>query len=521
MNMTLEQSRYMYPLIPTTEDEEVGRLPKNFSIISCSGLYHKEHGISQAWTAGYSGKRINIGIIDAGFHGKHTDSLPINISFALDFKSKVGEIHQTNTEANNMNEASDKSCDLCDIGIAYDAHYVDIEIGSFIGITRAHATDADSFAKALVYKQFQVDIYACEWKFDFELRETDIAIQSSIQSGVKVGRGGLGSIYVLPAGYAGDGFVNDTFVISVGSVCCNQTHYGDLIINSATLVSAIYIENHKSRRRSNSCFGHYTAPGMVAGMIALTLEANRDLTIRDIKQILIKSSGHLGLDFSNEFSPNGAGHYFHPALGFGYPNVTQMIKYAKSWKRLPMQYTYRYKMDNKNETSVLSCTVSGEKYVHKIEEVVVQIKRITFRKRFILLLISPNGTLSILYESPEIPTDHWSSKPVNRWFMSTHFWGEDSSGIWKLHCLGCTFMSAVLVIQGLGQSEKDISTHKTSHPEYVSLNIVFTFIQSVIMIIMIIIILRRRIRACCYNLTKHYNSTTNIELRDAVLLEQK
>ncbi|XP_052817373.1 neuroendocrine convertase 2-like [Mya arenaria] len=488
----IEQSRYMFPLVPIkANDEDDGNAHHNYLIEDCHFLYHETHGISQAWSSGYSGKGVVIGMINVGFPVLLPDSLPINISLSHDFGGYAGGSHIAKMLSNETSIAKIpiETCNFCDVGVAYNAEFVDLEIGAMFNKTHSSVSDDDMFARALVYKQLQIDIYACEWKFSFHLNPIDIAIQSSILSGVKKGRGGLGSIYVLPSGHAGDGFFNDTFVISVGSVVSNQTHHSDLIINSATLVSAIITDGYKARKGSSLCFGPNMATGMIAGMIALIIQANHILSIRDIKQILIQSSTHLGLDFSNEFRPNGAGNYFHPSLGFGYPNASQMIEFAKSWKRLPMQYNYRYKMDNKHEASFHSFMVSGKKYVHKIEEVVVQIKRITFWKRFTLFLISPNGTLSFLYESPIIPTDHWSRTPVSRWFMSTHFWGENSHGIWKLHCLGCSFMSAVLVIQGLEQSDKDISSRETSSPKNDSISFVVILIPSVIIYISIIIVL--------------------------------
>ncbi|XP_052817534.1 furin-1-like isoform X2 [Mya arenaria] len=343
----IEQSRYMFPLIPIEANEEEDKLHRNYLMEDCQFLYHETHGISQAWSSGYSGKDVVIGMIDIGFPGIHPDSIYINISLSHDFGEYVGGRHITSMLSNDINKISDETCSFCDVGVAYKADFVDLEIGSMFNITYASATDDDTFARALVYKQSYIDIYVCEWKFNFHLNAIDIAIQSSIQSGVKKGRGGLGSIYVLPSGHAGDGFFNDTFVISVGSVVFNQIHHSDLIINSATLVSAVITESNKARKEGSSCFGPYMATGMIAGMIALTLQENHILSIRDIKQILIQSSTHLGLDFSNEFMPNGAGRFFHPSLGFGYPNASQMIEFAKSWIRLPMQYTYRYKMDNK------------------------------------------------------------------------------------------------------------------------------------------------------------------------------
>ncbi|WAR20831.1 hypothetical protein MAR_014805 [Mya arenaria] len=44
-------------------------------------------------------------------------------------------------------------------------------------------------------------------------------------------------------------------------------------------------------------------------MIALLLEANPRLSVRDVKHILIDSSSHLWLEASPEFVPNTAGKY--------------------------------------------------------------------------------------------------------------------------------------------------------------------------------------------------------------------
>ncbi|XP_052817597.1 endoprotease bli-like [Mya arenaria] len=432
----------MFPAVPQKKHAD-GNHRHSSEMLKCSSFYHKYMRVSEAWQNGYSGRNIRIGMIDVGFIHSPSVRQHVHVSMSHDFHPNRSKRRGIPTE-----HISQEFCLFCDVGVAFNAQYADLHIGDVGTSDHAAFTDVETFAKALVYKQHLIDIYVCEWTFNFELDEFDFAIQSAIKSGVKEGRRGLGSVYVLPAGYPGDGFLHDTYVISVGSIDDFTKDFNATAINSATLVS-VFVGDRGSEP---PCFGPLSAPGIVAGMIAFMLEAKPQLSLRDVKHILIESSTHRGLVSAHKFEQNGAGKSFHPVFGFGYPNAVKMVELAKSWKELPTQYMLQYitstrESNSRGETLEFAVNCNRKLCIKEIEQVVVQVRNVTSNRGALIRLKSPMGTVSTMYVSTAIPSER-QFVLTKRDFLSSHFWGECSVGKWLLYCEECWLLSAKLVIHG-------------------------------------------------------------------------
>jgi len=72
----------------------------------------------------------------------------------------------------------------------------------------------------------------------------------------------------------------------------------------------------------------------IAGVAALILSANTNLSYRDVQQILIHSARHY--DFADpDLRTNGAGFLFSHNAGFGVPDAGFAVQLAKSWSNRP------------------------------------------------------------------------------------------------------------------------------------------------------------------------------------------
>ena len=77
----------------------------------------------------------------------------------------------------------------------------------------------------------------------------------------------------------------------------------------------------------------FAAP-QIAGLCALLLGANTNLTIRDAQQILVLSSRHF--DFADrDLATNGAGLAVSHNLGFGVPDAGLAVRLAQAWSNRP------------------------------------------------------------------------------------------------------------------------------------------------------------------------------------------
>ena len=89
---------------------------------------------------------------------------------------------------------------------------------------------------------------------------------------------------------------------------------------------------------STSPQGTSFAAPQIAGLCALLLGANTNLTIRDVQQILVLSSRHF--DFADrDLATNGAGLAVSHNLGFGVPDAGLAVRLAQVWSNRPSATT--------------------------------------------------------------------------------------------------------------------------------------------------------------------------------------
>ena len=92
-------------------------------------------------------------------------------------------------------------------------------------------------------------------------------------------------------------------------------------------------------------YGTSAAAPQIAGIVALLLSANANLTYRDVQQILILSARHF--DFADPvLTTNGAGFLVSDNDGFGVPDAGQAVTLARSWPNRPPVTTVTFTATN-------------------------------------------------------------------------------------------------------------------------------------------------------------------------------
>ncbi|XP_056002596.1 furin-like protease kpc-1 isoform X2 [Ostrea edulis] len=414
-----------------------------------------DQGVLSSWSQNYTGTGIVIGIVDNGVEINHPDLLINQISaYGFNFvdgssnpSPDAGASHGTKCAGI---VAAVSNNDECILGTAYDAKFVALRMMDNIGSTSAWE------AAALTHRTNQIDIYSNSWGvIDRQgFHGPDPSVQTAIENGIRQGRNGKGSIYVWAAGNGGpddncncDGYANNIYTIAISGIGYDlySAHYSERcsVIMACTYGSddlEYFVETTDLNAQCGRFTGTSATAPIAAGILALTLQANTNLTWRDMQHLIVKTSKRHNLK-GGIWKTNAAGKQYHDFFGFGLLDASALITDAKQWIGLP---SFRVcssdvKTVNMNVNSLNSaediitsdgCNASGSNNVNYVEHIQVFIKFSANLHRDVLIsIISPANTESQLLSAR--PYDTGSGQQA--WtFSSVHFWGEMSLGNWTI-----------------------------------------------------------------------------------------
>jgi proprotein convertase subtilisin/kexin type 2 len=194
--------------------------------------------------------------------------------------------------------------------------------------------------------------------------------------------------------------------------------------------------------------GTSAAAPEAAGVFALTLEANPQLTWRDMQQLTVLTAKRNQLyDPSGKhlWNMNGAGLEFNHLFGYGVLDAGEMVRTAQAWKPLPARShceagskktSHKIPSDgNLTLTIDTDACLNEPNEVNYLEHVQAFISlKASRRGDTVIFLTSPLGTRSLLLSKRPLDSD--DTNGFHKWpFMTTHKWGEKARGTWKLEIL--------------------------------------------------------------------------------------
>ncbi|XP_038130845.1 proprotein convertase subtilisin/kexin type 5 [Cyprinodon tularosa] len=418
--------------------------------------------IAAVWRRGYTGKGVVVSVLDDGIEKEHPDLKP-----NYDPLASFDVIEQDQDPSPNYsNNAADFHGTLCAGTVAASANNplctVGVSFRARIGGIRMLGGDVTDIveAQSLNFSPQYIDIYLASWGPNDDgatLEGPGHLARLALQAGIKIGRQGRGSIFVWASGNGGrtgdhcscDGYSSSIYTISISSVNHRGIRSEHLEQCSSTLAAAYSGEETEEMITlgpqlgcSITLSGTSLSSSMATGVIALTLEANPDLTWRDVQHIIVRTSKANHLDAA-DWHYNGAGFKVSHLYGFGLLDAESMVKEAEHWKQVPAQHECVEEeaiqlsriihpgsvLTSAYETT--GCSSEGPRHVVYVEHVVVRITIIhSHRGDLSITLMSPAGTVSQLLAHR--PLDN-STEGFQNWeFMTTHSWGEQAAGEWTL-----------------------------------------------------------------------------------------
>ena len=346
-------------------------------------------------------------------------------------------------------------------GAAYDATMIGIRLIS------GPIDDADE-AQAMIHANDVVHIKNNSWgpadEANVILGPSTLAA-NALRTSSQNGRNGRGTIFVFAAGNGGangsnmnyNGYANSIYTIAVGAISDQgeQASYstpGAGIVISAPSSSRdrqgttttdligsegynddLFPDTFQDVNYTSEFGGTSSASPLVAGIIALMLEANPDLGWRDVQEILIRT-GRMIDETDGDWVFNSAGFHFNHKLGAGMIDAAAAVAMAESWTNLPSSRsdsefaTANLPIpDNDFDGVEVEFNVDGANLRAEHVKLTVDIEH-TYRGDLEITLVSPSGTESVLAErhgDPHEDYDNWT-------LMSVRHWGEDSQGVWTL-----------------------------------------------------------------------------------------
>lgn len=403
-----------------------------------SGTSGEDSNVKSLWTSGNCGTGVSVAIVSDGLDIDHED-LQNNVERGKSY-NYVNASRDPGTAGTGLGTAMAGiiAAEPNNKGVRGVAPYAKLR-GFNLSQSRSTANDADAMIRGLS----EVSIYANGWaepELSGKFQDSTSEWRSAIETGLSTGRGGLGALYFFGSGdgdnsasFTGidnsnhNGFTNyhgTMAICGVGHdgvrasfseqganllVCGHSKGNGDIGIRTTDATgSSGYNDGSSGSEYSDSSYtklatGTGTAAAEVAGVAALILKANPQLSWRDVRMILARSArkNHSG---DSDWTTNGAGLNINHKYGFGVVDANAAVNLAFNWTALATQKTFQTStstvsasVPDGNATGVTNSIVVSGSGLSTIEYVDVNV---TFNHNYFrdldITLTSPSGTQSIL-----------------------------------------------------------------------------------------------------------------------------
>jgi subtilisin-like proprotein convertase family protein len=398
-----------------------------------------------AWLAGITGAGVTVGIVDEGFNILHPD-LAANYAPAAS-QADLGFADHGTATAGLVGAVANN--DKGGAGIAYGASIARLYFGfqsdnavAFGFHNELNAIKTNSWGptdNGTIYPMSSIELAA-------------------LDDAVTTGRAGKGEIIVWACGNGAltntdrvdyDGYGSNRYAIAVGAIdnIDRASVYSEpgsalMLVTTSSYDfassggSGIYstIGSDTSGPGSyTSIFGGTSASApLVAGAVALVLQANPNLGWRDVQHVLIRSARRVNPSDAG-WTANGAGRFVNYQFGFGALDTAAAVTLAQTFPPRPPERTVSGIStvnlpipDNSPAGVVSAIPVNANLTVERVQVVLTAPHARLGDLR--VVLTSPSGSASIL----AIDRNDFSTGYDNFVFTSVRHWDERSHGVWSL-----------------------------------------------------------------------------------------
>lgn len=404
----------------------------------------QDANIVPAWNT-HTGLGVNIAIVDDGMEIDHEDLSPnerstLHWDFFDDDTDPTGGWHGTRVAGI---AAARGGNGIGVTGVAPEAGLAGLRLFD-------RGTDVNE-ATAFSHFSDQIEIYSNSWGPNdggSTIEGPGPLAEAALAEGAANGRSGKGSIYLFAGGNGGsrdnanyDGYANSRFTIAVAAAT-NHGQYAwysepgaNLLLTAPASGGSLRITTTAINNDYSFSFGGTSAAApLVAGVVALMLEANPDLGWRDVQQILALSADQLD-PLDPGWERNGGLHWVHHRYGYGRVDGAAAIATALNWQNVGREVSVSGQRqaqlpvpDDDSQGISSEITINGNLWVESVD-VIVDASDHPKWGDLSMVLISPSGTESVLAETHSNGNghayDHWR-------FNTQRLLDEYSEGTWTL-----------------------------------------------------------------------------------------
>jgi subtilisin-like proprotein convertase family protein len=417
----------------------------------------------------FTGKGVVVGVVDDGLQYNHPDlESQYRADLSYDFVDEDNDPNIT-SEAGTSSDAHGTAIagiiaakgnnEMGVSGVAPDASLAGLKLDFSSSGIPLDEFDAQN-AAALSYQNQEIDIYNASWEIDSSLFKPGELTTNAIKDSIANGRGGLGNIFIFSAGNDGEnngnvnynGLANSRYTIAVGAIDHNgvKSTYSNpgasLLVSTHTngddegLTTTDLLDDAGYNDQSSSGLdldytqgfsGTSASSPVVSGVVALMLEANPNLTWRDVQHILVETAQQND-PTDTGWSQNGAGYLVNHQYGFGAVDASAAVNLAQTWETVTPEVSASSEVIEVNATIPDNNPAGVTSTVNLTENIETEWVEIIASPDLIksdldLVLTSPDGTKSLLSQQG------LASSSDEEWvFTSARHWGESSGGEWTL-----------------------------------------------------------------------------------------
>ncbi|MFN8743924.1 MAG: S8 family serine peptidase [Phycisphaerales bacterium] len=391
--------------------------------------------VAPAWNLGFTGAGVVVGVIDGGALVTHPDLAP-NYSSALS-TSTVASSHGTSVAGVI---AAQNNNGLGGVGVAYDATWSNHVYGS--ATTTAGSLGAFNASHVIKNNSWGP---ADNARISF----LDPAVRTALQTAATTGRGGRGVLFTWAAGNGGtadridyDPYASSRFTIPIGAITDTDVAASYTEPGSAALVVAhssggtrgvVTTSGSTTATYTSSFGGTSSASPLAAGVLALVMQANPNLSLRDVQHLLVRNA-RKNSPADSGWSINAAGRSIHYRFGYGAVDAGTLVPAAQSFTPVAPLVTLDSGLLNVGatlpdaNTTGLTRTFTLPENI-RLEHVEVVLNISTLRVGDLrVTLTSPGGTPSVLAVPRSDGTDNYADYV----FTTRRLWDEESSGVWTI-----------------------------------------------------------------------------------------